>query len=48
MRIKKDGYRDDKQVVVSQNIMTSRGPGTALCFGLEIVKNFKERRTTKL
>ncbi len=39
--IKKDGYRDDKQVVVSQNIMTSRGPGTALCFGLEIVKRLQ-------
>ncbi len=39
--IKKDGYRDDKQVVVSQNIMTSRGPGTALCFGLEIVKKLQ-------
>ena len=34
------GYRDDKAVVVNDNIMTSRGPGTALCFGLEIVKHF--------
>jgi 4-methyl-5(b-hydroxyethyl)-thiazole monophosphate biosynthesis len=33
-----DGYRDDKMVVTDGNIMTSRGPGTALCFGLEIVK----------
>jgi len=32
------GYRDDKMVVTDGNIMTSRGPGTALCFGLEIVK----------
>ena len=32
------GYREDKAVVTDGNIMTSRGPGTALCFGLEIVK----------
>ena len=34
------GYREDKAVVIDGNIMTSRGPGTALCFGLEIVKHF--------
>jgi len=33
-----EGYREDKMVVTDGNIMTSRGPGTALCFGLEIVK----------
>ncbi|SFV67264.1 4-methyl-5(B-hydroxyethyl)-thiazole monophosphate biosynthesis enzyme [hydrothermal vent metagenome] len=33
-----EGYRDDKMVVTDGNIMTSRGPGTALCFGLEILK----------
>ena len=32
------GYREDVAVVTDGNIMTSRGPGTALCFGLEIVK----------
>jgi len=32
------GYRDDQAVVTDGNIMTSKGPGTALCFGLEIVK----------
>ncbi len=32
------GYRDDQKVVIDGNIMTSRGPGTAVCFGLEIVK----------
>jgi 4-methyl-5(b-hydroxyethyl)-thiazole monophosphate biosynthesis len=36
--IKLDGYRKDKMVVTDGNILTSRGPGTALCFGLEIVK----------
>ena len=38
--INKEGYRDDQAVVIDGNIMTSRGPGTALCFGLEIVKRF--------
>jgi 4-methyl-5(b-hydroxyethyl)-thiazole monophosphate biosynthesis len=33
-----EGYRADKMVVTDGNIMTSRGPGTALCFGLEILK----------
>lgn len=36
--IKQEGYRDDEMVITDGNIMTSRGPGTALCFGLEIVK----------
>ena len=32
------GYRDDQKVVTDGNVMTSQGPGTAVCFGLEIVK----------
>ena len=32
------GYRDDMKVVVDGNVMTSQGPGTALCFGLAIVE----------
>lgn len=33
------GYRGDKDdVVESGNVMTSRGPATAICFGLAIVK----------
>ncbi|HHD82218.1 MAG TPA: DJ-1/PfpI family protein [Campylobacterales bacterium] len=39
------GYREDQAVVVDGNIMTSRGPGTALCFGLEIVKHFSGEET---
>jgi len=33
--------------VIDGNIMTSRGPGTALCFGLEIVKRFSGEETYK-
>ena len=33
------GYRGDESAVIQTgNIMTSRGPGTAICFGLAIVK----------
>ena len=42
----KDGeFRDDKKVVESQNVMTSRGPGTAMCFALEIVKKLVGQET---
>lgn len=38
-KIRIEGYQGDRaQVVEDGNIMTSRGPGTALCFGLQIVK----------
>ena len=36
--IKTGGYTSKERVVISENIMTSRGPGTAICFGLAIVK----------
>ena len=31
-------FTDKEKVVIDGNIMTSRGPGTAICFGLEIVR----------
>jgi 4-methyl-5(b-hydroxyethyl)-thiazole monophosphate biosynthesis len=38
-QIKVAGYQGDKNAVVqSGNVMTSRGPATAICFGLAIVK----------
>ena len=32
------GYREDTKVVIDGNVITSRGPGTAVCFGLTIVE----------
>ena len=32
------GYRNDSKVVTDGNIITSQGPGTALCFGLAIIE----------
>ena len=41
-QIRTDGYQGDKAMVVEDgNVMTSRGPATAICFALEIVKKLK-------
>ena len=37
-KIDHPGYREDVKVVTDGNVMTSRGPGTAVCFGLAIVE----------
>jgi 4-methyl-5(b-hydroxyethyl)-thiazole monophosphate biosynthesis len=43
--ISKSGYSDDKQVVSTGNVITSRGPGTAICFGLQIVRKLVDEET---
>jgi len=37
-RISQPNYDATQQVIKEGNVMTSRGPGTAICFGLQIVK----------
>ena len=40
-QIRKDGYTSSKKVIQDANVITSRGPATAICFALEIVKKLK-------
>ncbi len=40
-----EGYIADQKVVVDGNVMTSRGPGTAICFGLSIVRRLVGEET---
>lgn len=37
-KIRPDGYTDRQKVVIDGRVMTSRGPGTAICFGLAIIR----------
>lgn len=37
----------EKTVVESGNVLTSRGPGTAICFGLYIVEKLMDRETAE-
>lgn len=39
------GYRGDLKVVNDGNVMTSQGPGTAVCFGLAIVERLVGRES---
>lgn len=41
-QIREDGYQGNKAMVIEDaNVMTSRGPATAICFALAIVKKLK-------
>jgi 4-methyl-5(b-hydroxyethyl)-thiazole monophosphate biosynthesis len=46
-KIRVEGYSDKDAVVKQGNIMTSRGPGTAICFGLAIVRELVDEQTYK-
>ncbi len=44
--IREEGYQGDKSMIVEDgNVMTSRGPATAICFALAIVKKLKGEET---
>lgn len=44
-QIEQPGYTPDAKVVEAGNVMTSRGPGTAICFGLAIVRKLVGEET---
>ncbi|MDY0194824.1 MAG: DJ-1 family glyoxalase III [Sulfurovaceae bacterium] len=44
-KIRYEGYTDKEKVVTDGKVMTSRGPGTAICFGLEIIKTLVGNET---
>jgi 4-methyl-5(b-hydroxyethyl)-thiazole monophosphate biosynthesis len=37
----------EKTIVESQNVITSRGPGTAICFGLYIIEKLVDKETAE-
>lgn len=47
-QIRKEGYNPDKKVVQDGNVITSRGPGTAICFALELVKILEGSETYEM
>lgn len=47
-QIRLEGYSDNKKVVIDGKVITSRGPGTSICFGLEIVKILEGQETYEM
>jgi len=39
------GYRADAKVIIDGNVMTSQGPGTAVCFALAIIERLVGRES---
>ncbi len=39
--LNQEGYDKERKVVIENNILTSQGPSTAICLGLEIVKELE-------
>ncbi len=46
-QIGKEKWTDSQNVVIDGNILTSRGPGTAICFALSIVRELVGEETYK-
>lgn len=46
-QIRHEGYSQEQKVVTDGNVMTSRGPGTAVCFALAIVERLKDAKTAQ-
>jgi 4-methyl-5(b-hydroxyethyl)-thiazole monophosphate biosynthesis len=46
-QITKEGYTSEQKVVQNGNVITSRGPATAICFALSIVKELVGEKTYK-
>ncbi len=44
-KIRLDGYSSNNPTIIDGNIITSRGPGTAIIFGLEIVNMLCDKET---
>jgi 4-methyl-5(b-hydroxyethyl)-thiazole monophosphate biosynthesis len=44
-QIKQDGYHGNDDIVIDDRVITSRGPATAMKFGLEIVRTLVDEET---
>ncbi len=44
-KIRLDGYHNNKDVIIDEKIITSRGPATAMNFALEIVRTLTDKDT---